>query len=89
MRTTGRKQIAPLLADMMLAARLRPLSQLPGKTLSVCDRENVTRHMLLLYPASFTATTRRTYASEANARALDKPGFDDKDEDSGHRGDCR
>ncbi|CAO2631528.1 D-beta-hydroxybutyrate dehydrogenase, mitochondrial (Fragments) [Lemmus lemmus] len=51
---------------MMLAARLRPLSPLPGKTLSVCDRENVTRHTLLFYPASFTATTCRTYASEAN-----------------------
>lgn len=31
-------------ADMMLAARLsRPLSQLPGKTLSVCSRENGAR----------------------------------------------
>ncbi|CAH6776972.1 D-beta-hydroxybutyrate dehydrogenase, mitochondrial [Phodopus roborovskii] len=53
---------------MMLAARVsRPLSQLPGKTLSVCNRENGTRHTLLFYPASFTASIRRTYTSEANA----------------------
>ncbi|XP_017728982.1 D-beta-hydroxybutyrate dehydrogenase, mitochondrial isoform X3 [Rhinopithecus roxellana] len=47
----------------MLATRLsRPLSRLPGKTLSACDRENGARRPLLLGSTSFIPTGRRTYA---------------------------
>ncbi|XP_011721359.2 D-beta-hydroxybutyrate dehydrogenase, mitochondrial [Macaca nemestrina] len=47
----------------MLATRLsRPLSRLPGKTLSACDRENGARHPLLLGSTSFIPIGRRTYA---------------------------
>ncbi|ELW50935.1 D-beta-hydroxybutyrate dehydrogenase, mitochondrial [Tupaia chinensis] len=53
------------LVTMMLAARLsRPLAQIPGRTLSVCDRENGTTRTLLFYSASFAP--RRTYASEVD-----------------------
>lgn len=67
LRTTRRKQILQLGATMLAARLFRPLSQLPGKALSVCDRENGTRHTLLFYPASFSPETRRTYASQADA----------------------
>ncbi|XP_014929274.1 D-beta-hydroxybutyrate dehydrogenase, mitochondrial isoform X2 [Prionailurus viverrinus] len=51
----------------MLTARLfRPLSQLPGKTLSLCDREKGTRRMLLLYSASPVPVSLRTYSDEVN-----------------------
>ncbi|XP_033069014.1 D-beta-hydroxybutyrate dehydrogenase, mitochondrial isoform X3 [Trachypithecus francoisi] len=47
----------------MLATRLsRPLSRLPGKTLSACDRENGARRPLLLGSTSSIPTGRRTYA---------------------------
>ncbi|PNI24265.1 BDH1 isoform 4 [Pan troglodytes] len=50
----------------MLATRLsRPLSRLPGKTLSACDRENGARRPLLLGSTSFIPIGRRTYASAA------------------------
>lgn len=66
--TIRRKQITLQLGAEMLAARLsRPLSRLPGKALSVCDRENGARHTLLFYPASFSPDARRTYASQADA----------------------
>ncbi|XP_021111002.1 D-beta-hydroxybutyrate dehydrogenase, mitochondrial isoform X2 [Heterocephalus glaber] len=52
---------------MMLTAHLsRPLSQFPGRTLRVCDRENGTRRTLLFFSASCTPISRRTYASEVN-----------------------
>ncbi|XP_003792731.1 D-beta-hydroxybutyrate dehydrogenase, mitochondrial isoform X2 [Otolemur garnettii] len=51
----------------MLAIRLsRPVSQLPGKTLSVCDRANGTRQSLLFSSASFIRMSRRTYAGEVD-----------------------
>ncbi|XP_042811202.1 D-beta-hydroxybutyrate dehydrogenase, mitochondrial isoform X2 [Panthera leo] len=49
----------------MLTARLfRPLSQLPGKTLSLCDREKGTRRMQLLYSAFPVPVSLRTYSDE-------------------------
>lgn len=51
----------------MLTARLsRPLSKLPGKTLSFSNRENGTRRTLLFHPASFVPVGRRTYADAVN-----------------------
>ncbi|XP_019579055.2 D-beta-hydroxybutyrate dehydrogenase, mitochondrial [Rhinolophus sinicus] len=51
----------------MLTARLfRPLSQLPGKTLSFSDRENGVRRTWLFYSASFVPMGRRTYADAVN-----------------------
>ncbi|PNJ01957.1 BDH1 isoform 14, partial [Pongo abelii] len=47
----------------MLATRLsRPLSRLPGKTLSACDRENGARRPLLLGSTYFIPIGHRTYA---------------------------
>ncbi|KAL2804928.1 D-beta-hydroxybutyrate dehydrogenase, mitochondrial precursor [Daubentonia madagascariensis] len=51
----------------MLATRLsRHLSQLPGKTLSVYDRENGTRCPLLFCSTSFIPMSHRTYAGEVD-----------------------
>ncbi|XP_049735847.1 D-beta-hydroxybutyrate dehydrogenase, mitochondrial [Elephas maximus indicus] len=51
----------------MLTARLsRPLSQLPGKTLSFYDRENGARHTLLSSSTSFAPVSRRTYSNQVN-----------------------
>ncbi|XP_035874195.1 D-beta-hydroxybutyrate dehydrogenase, mitochondrial isoform X2 [Phyllostomus discolor] len=51
----------------MLTARLsRPLSKLPGKTLSFPNRENGTRYTLQFYPASFVPVGHRTYADAVN-----------------------
>ncbi|XP_016055510.1 PREDICTED: D-beta-hydroxybutyrate dehydrogenase, mitochondrial [Miniopterus natalensis] len=51
----------------MLTARLyRPLSKLPGKTLSFSGAEDGTRHTLLFYSASFVPAGRRTYADAVN-----------------------
>ncbi|XP_075412352.1 D-beta-hydroxybutyrate dehydrogenase, mitochondrial [Tenrec ecaudatus] len=47
----------------MLAARLsRRLSQLPGRTLSVCHREHVTRHKSLFPAIPSAPISQRTYA---------------------------
>ncbi|XP_007946208.1 D-beta-hydroxybutyrate dehydrogenase, mitochondrial [Orycteropus afer afer] len=51
----------------MLSARLfRPLSQLPGKTLSFYDRENGMSHTLLFSSNSFAPISHRTYAGQVN-----------------------
>lgn len=51
----------------MLTARLsRPLSKLPGKTLSFSNRENGTRCTLQFYSASFVPVGHRTYADAVN-----------------------
>ncbi|XP_003991813.3 D-beta-hydroxybutyrate dehydrogenase, mitochondrial isoform X1 [Prionailurus viverrinus] len=61
-----RLTILPLVAIMLTARLFRPLSQLPGKTLSLCDREKGTRRMLLLYSASPVPVSLRTYSDEVN-----------------------
>ncbi|XP_025769574.1 D-beta-hydroxybutyrate dehydrogenase, mitochondrial [Puma concolor] len=61
-----RLTILPLVAIMLTARLFRPLSQLPGKTLSLCDREKGARRMLLLYSASPVPVSLRTYSDEVN-----------------------
>ncbi|XP_029795460.1 D-beta-hydroxybutyrate dehydrogenase, mitochondrial isoform X1 [Suricata suricatta] len=61
-----RLTILPLVATMLTARLFRPLSHLPGKTLSFYDREKGTRRMLLLYSAPPGPVSRRTYSDEVN-----------------------
>ncbi|XP_040340850.1 D-beta-hydroxybutyrate dehydrogenase, mitochondrial isoform X2 [Herpailurus yagouaroundi] len=61
-----RLTILPLVAIMLTARLFRPLSQLPGKTLSLCAREKGARRMLLLYSASPVPVSLRTYSDEVN-----------------------
>ncbi|XP_034855756.1 D-beta-hydroxybutyrate dehydrogenase, mitochondrial isoform X1 [Mirounga leonina] len=56
--TRRRPTILPLVAAMLTARLFRPLSQLPGRTLSCYDRENGTRRMLMFYSASLVPISR-------------------------------
>ncbi|XP_004745360.1 D-beta-hydroxybutyrate dehydrogenase, mitochondrial isoform X1 [Mustela lutreola] len=62
--TRRRSTILPLVATMLSTRLFRPLSQLPGRTLSCYDRENGTRRSLLFYSASLVPSSRRAYSDE-------------------------
>ncbi|XP_027441522.1 D-beta-hydroxybutyrate dehydrogenase, mitochondrial isoform X1 [Zalophus californianus] len=62
--TRRRPTVLPLVAAMLTARLFRPLSQLPGRTLSCYDRENGTRRMLMFYSVSLVPISRRAYSNE-------------------------
>ncbi|KAM5332424.1 LOW QUALITY PROTEIN: D-beta-hydroxybutyrate dehydrogenase, mitochondrial [Glossophaga mutica] len=58
--------IPPCMATVLTARLSRPLSKLPGKTLSFPDRENGSRCVLQFYSTSSVPVGPRTYADAVN-----------------------